>query len=153
MLVIVQKFGRRTAVFVAVLLMAALFQTLVPAGTASAAPAGGIGYVDVVLLMVHHPDAANVDETMKAAAEEAQKEFAAKSAGMSDIDKLALMNQMQSRLDAQGTALTEELRAKVARAVGEVAAQKGLHVVLDKSLAIYGGEDITADVGKKLAGQ
>ncbi len=153
MLVIAKKPVKRMVAFFAALFMAAVFQTLAPAGTASAAPAAGIGYVDMVLLMSHHQDAAKVDETMKAAAEEAQKEFAAKSAGMSDIDKAVLMNQLQMRLDAQGGELMDALRAKVAQAVGAVAAQKGLHVVFDKGLAIYGGEDITAEVGKTLAGQ
>ncbi|MDR7865431.1 MAG: OmpH family outer membrane protein [Sporomusaceae bacterium] len=153
MLVIAEKPVKRMAVFIAALFMAAVFLTLAPAGTASAAPADGIGYVDMVLLMSHHPDAVKVDETLKTAAEEAEKEFAAKSAGMSDIDKQVLMNQIQMRLDVQGAEQMEALRAKVAQAVGEVAAQKGLHVVFDKGLAIYGGEDITAAVGKKLAGQ
>ena len=153
MLVNAKKPVKQMAVFFVALFMAAVFQALVPAGTASAAPTAGIGYVDVVLLMVNHPDAAKVNETMNAAAAEAQQEFAAKSAGMGDKEKQALMNEIQMRLDAQGGELTKALRAKVAQAVGEVAVQKGLHVVFDKGMAVYGGEDITAEVGKKLAGQ
>ena len=38
-------------------------------------------------------------------------------------------------------------------AIKQVADAKGLSVVLSKDVTIYGGQDITAEVGKKITGQ
>lgn len=153
MLVIAKKTVKRMAVFVAALLIAAVFQALVPAGTASAAPVAGIYSVDMAFLVAHHPDTAAAGQAIKDAAAAAEKEFAEKSANMSDQEKMILYSQLQSQVDAKGLALMSAIQAKVAKAVEEYAVQKGLPLVIEKSVAVYGGEDITAEVGKKILGQ
>jgi outer membrane protein len=125
---------------------------LMPASAALAAPAD-IGYVDFVALVASQPEAAGAQQTMKAAYEEAEKEFAAKSAGMNERDKRILSVQLQQQIDAKMLAVMEPIKAKVRAAIKEVADSKGLSAVLDKGVAIYGGLDITADVAKKLSGQ
>lgn len=153
MLVIAKKPCKRMAVFVAALLTAAVFQALVPAGTASAEPVAGIYSVDMAFLIAHHPDSAAAGQAIKDAAAEAEKEFTEKAANMNDKEKMVLYNQIQSRLDAKGLALTAAIQAKVRAAVQEYAVQKGLPLVIEKSVTIVGGEDITAEVGKKILGQ
>ncbi|HWR56489.1 MAG TPA: OmpH family outer membrane protein, partial [Negativicutes bacterium] len=37
-------------------------------------------------------------------------------------------------------------------AIKDVAAEKGLSVVIEKSVVLFGGQDITVDVGKKVTG-
>ncbi len=153
MLVIKKKTGKRMAVFFAALFLAAASQALAPAGMANAAPAAGIYSVDMAFLVTHHPDAAAAGQAIKAAAAEAEKEFADKSANMNEQEQMILYNQIQSRLDAQGLALMEAVRAKVVKAVEEYAVEKGLAVVIEKDGAIYSSEDITAEIGKKITGR
>ncbi len=126
----------------------------VSSATATAAPgASGIGYVDFRLLVAQHPDAAAAQQTIQAAIEQADKDFKEKSANMSDQDKQKLYTQMRQELDAKATSLMVAVEDKVVAAVKEIADKKGLSIVIDKSVAIYGGEDITAEVGKKLSGK
>lgn len=153
MLKIAKKPVNLTIVLAAVFVITAVSAALMPITTAVAAPASGMGYVDFRLLVAQHPDAAAAQQTMKAAAEQAQKDFDAKAAGMNDADKKALFAQMQQQLDAKEIALMEAIQAKIVAAVKDVAEKKGLSIVIDKSVAIYGGEDITSEVGKKLTGQ
>lgn len=153
MLVIAKKPVKRMAVFIAALFMAAVFQALAPAGTVSAAPAEGIYSVDMAFLVAHHPDTAAAGQAIKDAAAAAEKEFTEKSANMNDQEKMILYNQLQSQLDAKGMALMAAIQVKVAKAVEEYAVQKGLPLVIEKSVSVYGGEDITAEVGKKILGQ
>ena len=124
-----------------------------PAGTAFAAPASGIGYVDLPLLVSNHPDVAVVEKTMKAYVEATQKEFAEKSVNMNNQDKQNLYNQLNQQLASKERVLMGAIQTKVAAAVKEVAEKKGLTLVVDKKLALYGGEDITAEVERKLSGQ
>lgn len=152
MLVIEKKTVKRMAVFFAALFLAAAFQAFAPAGMASAAPAAGIYSVDMAFLITHHPDTAAAGQAIKDAAAEAEKEFTEKSANMNDQEKAILYNQLQNRLDAQGLALMEAIRAKVVKAVEEYAVEKGLPVVVEKSGLIYSSEDITAAVGKRITG-
>lgn len=145
--------GNLIIILAAVFVMTVVGAALTPAGTALAAPASGLGYVDFRLLVSQHPDTAAAQQTMKAAADQAQKDFEAKAAGMNDQDKKALFLQMQQQLDAKEVSLMEAIQSKIIAAVKEVADKKGLSMVIDKSVAIYGGEDITSEVGKKISGQ
>lgn len=153
MLKIAKNPGNLIIILTAVFVMTVVSAALMPAGTAQAAPANGIGYVDFRLLVAQHPDTAAAQQAMKAATEQAQKDFDAKASGLSDADKKALFSQMAQQLDAKEASMMETVQAKVVAAVKDVAEKKGLSIVIDKSVAIYGGEDITNEVGKKLAGQ
>lgn len=121
-----------------------------PAGAASAA---GVGCVDFVMLVDSHPETAAAKATLKAAFEQAEKEFADKSAGMNEEDKQKLAMKLQQEFDAKSFALLNPIKEKVRAAIKQVADSKGLAMVIDSGLAIYGGEDITAEVGRKLIGQ
>lgn len=153
MLKIAKNPGNLIIILAAVFVMTVVSAALMPAGTAQAASASGIGYVDFRLLVAQHPDTAAAQQAMKAATEQTQKDFDAKASGMSDADKKALFSQMAQQLDAKEASMMEAIHAKIVAAVKDVAEKKGLSIVVDKSVAIYGGEDITNEVGKKLAGQ
>jgi len=118
--------------------------------TYAAAPAANIGYVDFQLLMSQHPDTAAANTTMQAAVDQAKKDFDAKAASMNDQDKQALYNQLQQQLADKQQQLFVPIRDKVLAAVKQVADSKGLTIVVDKGVAIYGGQDITTEVGKNL---
>ncbi len=120
-------------------------------GIASASGSSSVGVVDYRQVMGQHPDLQNANVQMQQAITEAQKEFEEKSAGMSDQEKSDYYEQTQKRLQQKQQELIEPVQKSVEEAVKSVADTRGLSVVLEKSTVVYGGQDITQDVVKKLA--
>lgn len=120
-------------------------------GTAHAAPASSpIGVVDFGLLVSQHPDTPKANETVKTEAEAANKEFEAKAASLGDKEKEDLRIQLLQRVEQKGQGLLKAIADKINAAVREVAAAKGLTIVVQKSSVVYGGLDITDEVLKKI---
>ena len=116
-----------------------------------AAPSSNIGTVDFQLLISQHPDMVLAQETMKMDAEQALKTFNNKIVTMkNDQDKQAYFNKLQQLVDERKKALLVNIQDKVIAVVKVVADSKGLAIVVDNGIAIYGGQDITAEVGKKM---
>jgi outer membrane protein len=153
----VRKLATKPGKFIAILVAAfviAAAGAVATSATANAAPAAsGIGYVDFRLLVAQHPDTPAAEKSIQDLIQQTEAEFKDKSANMNDQDKKNLYLQMKQQLDAKGSAIMGDIEAKVTAAIKEVADKKGLSVVVDKSVAIYGGEDLTAEVGKKLTGK
>ena len=120
----------------------------VPNQAHAAAPA--VGVVDFGLLVNRHPDTPKANETIKTEAEAAQKEFDAKAAGLGDRERQDLRAELQQRVGQKQQELLKAIADKIDAAVREVAAAKGLTIVVQKSAVVYGGADITDDVLKKL---
>jgi len=104
-------------------------------------------------LINQHPDMAGANETYKAAVKQAQDDFNAKSATMSDDEKKGYSQKLDQELQQKKLELLNAIRNKVNAAVKEVADSKGITMVIDKSVNIYGGQDITDDVLKKISGK
>ena len=119
------------------------------AGSASAAPSS-VGVVDYRRVMVSHPDFAAANSEMQKAGQEAQMRFEANSANKSDEEKAKLMQEAQMELQKKEPTLLTGIQGKVDEAVKQTAEAKGLSVVLAKEAVVYGGQDITDDVIKKL---
>lgn len=128
----------------------ALALTQSGSGIASAASNGNVGVVDRDQVMAQHPNGQNVENQMRAAITEVQKDFEEKSAGMSDQEKQDYYRQCQLRLQQKQQELIEPLIKSIDDAVKKVADSKGLSVVVDKSVVVYGGTDITNDVVSRL---
>ncbi|CUH94544.1 putative secreted protein [Propionispora sp. 2/2-37] len=120
---------------------------------AKAASQSNIGVVNDQLIMQQHPDLAKVQETMKTEVEQAKKDFEAKSANMNEQEKQQYYMQLQQRLSLKNQELMAPVLDKVRAAIQEVATAKGLSVVLDKNNVVYGGQDITDEVIKKVSGK
>lgn len=119
-------------------------------GIASAASSSTVGIIDYRQVMSQHPDLAAANTQMQQEIQQAQQDFASKTEGMNDQDKQAYYQQTQQRLSNKEKDLIEPIRTKVQDAVKSVAEAKGLTVVLDKNSVVYGGQDITQDVVKKV---
>ncbi|MBO4400450.1 MAG: OmpH family outer membrane protein [Selenomonadaceae bacterium] len=128
----------------------ALALTQSGSGIASAASNGNVGVVDRDQVMAQHPNGQNVENQMRAAITEVQKDFEEKSAGMSDQEKQDYYRQCQLRLQQKQQELIEPLIKSIDEAVKKTADAKGLSVVVDKSVVVYGGTDITNDVVSRL---
>lgn len=141
---------------VAVFLLGVFGLALVQTGTgftASAAPASNVGKVNYQRLINASPDLAKFQETMQAEVEQTQKDFDEKSKTMNDQQKQDYSNQLRERLALKDQELRVPILNKIEAAVKAVADSKGLSVVLDVNNIVYGGQDITEDVIKKLGGK
>ena len=119
-------------------------------GIASAA-SSSVGVIDYRQVMSQHPDLQAANATMQQAVQDAQKDFETKSANMREQEKNDYYQQTQQRLQQKQQDLIEPIQKKIEDAVKGVAEVKGLSVVLDKSSVVYGGQDITQDVVKKIS--
>ncbi|MBC8016541.1 MAG: OmpH family outer membrane protein [Sporomusaceae bacterium] len=125
-------------------------------GTSSASAASSssnIGVVNNQLLVSQHPDMAKAQEAMQAEVEQAKKDFEAKSPSMNEKEKQEYYAQIQERLSLKQEQLITPVIDKVNAAIKAVADAKGLSVVMDAGNVVYGGQDITTEVGKKMAGK
>ncbi len=120
---------------------------------ASAAPSSNVGVVNQQLLVTQHPDMATAQATMQTEVEQAKKDFDEKTATMNDKEKQEYYAQVQQRLSLKQQELLTPILDKVTAAIKAVADAKGLVVVLDKNNVVYGGQDITDDVMKKITGK
>ena len=112
--------------------------------TANAAPTSDIGVVDQrEVISSNGTLAMDYQQKLKSTADEMQKDFDAKSAGMSDAEKEKLFNDMQQQFNQKRTSIEKDMEDQVTSAVKSVASQKGLSLVVDKSAVLYGGTDIT----------
>lgn len=119
-------------------------------GVVSAA-SSAVGKIDYRQAMAQSPDLQAANDQMQQAVEDAKKDFEEKSAGMSDQEKQDYYQQTQSRLQQKQQDLIEPIQKKIEEQVKAVAEAKGLSVVLDSNAVVYGGQDITQDVIRKLA--
>lgn len=120
-------------------------------GIASAAGnTSSVGVINQQAILAQHPDVAAVKEAMDKEVETAKADFDSKSANMNPQEKQAYYQQIQQRLAAKNEELLRPVFEKVDAAVKSVAEAKGLSVVLDKNTVVYGGQDITSDVLKKI---
>lgn len=117
---------------------------------ASAASSSNVGVVDYAefgsLKIV-----TDVKDQMQTEAQNAQTDFEAKTANMSDAEKQQYYQQTMQRLQQKNEELMEPVRKQIEDAVKAVAEAQGLTVVLQKDTVVYGGKDITQDVVKKLS--
>jgi outer membrane protein len=112
-----------------------------------------IGVVNHQMLVSQLPEMAKAQEDMQAAIEAAKKEFDAKTASMNEQDKQAYYGKVQQELSLKQQQLVSPVFEKVDAAIKAVADAKGLSVVMDKANVVYGGQDITDEVTKKLSGK
>jgi outer membrane protein len=117
---------------------------------AAANSSSNIGVVNQQLLVSQHPDMAKAQEAMQAEVESAKKDFETKSVNMNDKEKQDYYAQVQQRLNLRQQELLNPVLDKVEAAIKAVATAKGLTVVMDKGNVVYGGLDITDEVGKKI---
>jgi outer membrane protein len=120
---------------------------------AAANSSSNIGVVNQQMLVSQHPDMAKAQEAMQAEVESARKDFETKSVSMNDKEKQDYYAQIQQRLSVKQQELINPVIDKVEAAIKAVADAKGLSVVMEKSNVVYGGQDITDEVGKKITGK
>lgn len=136
-------------VFVLSIAGLAIMQTGNPA---NAAPSSNIGVVDMSRIITpDNQDAMEAQKQLQEAGEEMQKQFEEQSANMTDEQKQELFQQMQGEMNKKQEEIFKSMKDKVDAAIGSVASTKGLSLVVDKRVVLYGGTDITDQVAKQLS--
>lgn len=120
---------------------------------AAAGSSSNIGVVNYQLLVQQHPDMAGAEQAFKAEYDAVVKDFEAKSATMAEKEKQQYYEQLQQRLNNKQQELIGGIHDKVTAAIKATADSKGLSVVLNKNNVVYGGQDITDEVMKKITGK
>lgn len=119
---------------------------------AAKAPAAAVGVVDYDRLMTQHPDMPQANATLQAETEQANRELTAQADKLGDKEKQDLVAQLEQRVELKRQSLMIAIAAKVDAAIHETATAKGLSVVLQKDMVVYGGLDITEEVLRKISG-
>ena len=135
-------------VFIGSVVAIALTQT--GSGIASAASSANVGKVNYRQIGSQHPDIQKVNSQLEAAYKEIAQDFEEKAAGMSDQEKNDYFQQCQQRFAQKQVELMEPITKSIDDTIKKVADAKGLSVVIDDSVVIYGGTDITQDVISRL---
>jgi len=114
------------------------------------AATSSVGMVHYQLLVDNHPDSAIAQTAMNDAIAQAKSNFDTKSVSMNDQEKQSYYKQLQQGIQIKQQDLLEAIQNKVNDAVKAVAKSKGLTIVVDAGAAVYGAQDITDDVMKKI---
>lgn len=147
-------------------LAAAIFAASFFTVPANAAGQGSqVAKVDTKRLFEQYKDAQMSQSEFKKKAEAYQKEFMEKNKLLQEAQKdgksKAELEKMTKKfetelkpkkeaVEALDKELSTRLKKKIETTIQEVAKAKGYAVVVDKQIVLYGGEDITDDVLKKL---
>ena len=104
-----------------------------------------VGAVDVFGLMQEL-----LADPIQQETERLQKEFDEKSKGLKDEERQRLFNQYQLLLERRSRELESAQLARVREAIGAVAEEQKLDLVLDSRAVWWGAQDITPQVAAKL---
>ncbi|HWR09161.1 OmpH family outer membrane protein [Sporomusa sp.] len=152
-----KKVAKVVAVAIVAVFLLGVFGVAISQSTvghaAGAGTASNVGKVNYQRLINETPELATFKETMQNEVAQAQKDFEEKSKTMNDQAKQEYSNQLRERLSLKEQELKAPIFSKIDAAVKAVADTKGLAVVLDTNNIVYGGQDITDDVVKKLSGK
>ena len=127
-----------------------LFSMVTITNTSTTYAASPVGMVHYQLLVDNHPDSAKAQTAMNDAIAQAKSNFDTKSVSMNDQEKQSYYQQLQQGIQIKQQDLLEAIQNKVNDAVKAVAKSKGLTIVVDTGAAVYGAQDITDDVMKKI---
>ena len=135
-----------------VLSIVALGVTQYESGLAGAS-SSNVGLVDYDQLRAQHPGMQAAREKYEEAAKQAQAEFEQKAPSMTPEQQQEFMVQKQKEMQDKGKELLDPINSSIEEQIKAVADTRGINVVLDKNNVLYGGQDITQDVLKKLQEQ
>ena len=119
---------------------------------AATVPVEGVGVIDIDEVVNKHPGMANARQ--QAANLSRQKENEAKAAADKESDqakKAQIIQQKRMELVKEQQALMDPIYRECQLAARDVAAKQNLTLVLNKSIVLIGGTDITQDVIQQLA--
>jgi len=140
------------AVAVIVVLAAAGYVATRP-GPVFGSQAGTIGFVDMQRALNAHPGKASAESALRDYAQAQIADAQQKMKNMSPGQRQQLQNQVDQQILQKRAELLGGLDKDIRAAVQKVAAQQGVSVVLDRTVVLYGGVDLTDQVIKLISGK
>lgn len=122
-------------------------------GYAATSSSSSVGIVNRQMVFQQMPEVAQAQQTLQTEMEQADKDFKEKTANMSEQEKQGYFNQTNQRLNLRQQELMGPIMDKMTGAIKAAADAKGITVVIDKQNVVYGGQDITDDVIKRITGK
>lgn len=133
--------------------LAAVIVLAVWAGAPALGQSFSIGYVDMQRALEGHPRRAASERALQEFFQAKQREFQQRSRGLSAVQRQELDRQLQQQFLAKREELFSGLDKDIRQAVEKVAADRGVSIVLDRAVVLYGGTDLTDDVVAQLTGK
>ncbi len=122
-----------------------------------AVPVGGqsfaVGYVDMPRALDSHPRKASSERALQEFFQAKQREFQERGKAMTAFQRQELDRQLQQQILEKRGELLGGLDKEIRATVESVARQAGVTVVLDRSVVLYGGTDLTDAVIKQIKGK
>lgn len=105
-----------------------------------------IGYVDMQKALDSHPRKASSERALQEFFQSKQREFQQRSRGLNAAQRQELDRKLQQEFVAKRDELFGGLDKDIRAAVKKVAEDRGIGIVLDRNVVLYGGTDLTDGV-------
>jgi len=112
-----------------------------------------IGFVDMPRALDALPRRAASERALQEFFQAKQREFAQRSKGFSAEQRQLLDRELQQQVLEKRQQLLGGLDKEIRTAIEEAARAQGISVVLERSVVLFGGVDLTDQVIKKLTGK
>lgn len=112
-----------------------------------------IGYVDMQRALDTHPRKAPSERALQEFFQAKQREFEQRSKGLNAAQRQELDRQLQQQFLKKREELLGGLDKDIRAAVEKVGKERGIGIILDRAVVLYGGIDLTDAVIAQLAGK
>lgn len=107
---------------------------------------GRIAYVDLWAVFNSHPEKVVAENELNQLAQSMQAELEEGAKGLASDEQQELLKEYQGRLTQREQELIQSIIDSIKNVVIQLAEEKEVNMVLEKTNVIYGGYDITEDV-------
>lgn len=126
--------------------LCALVLALGCTATGFAAESNVVGYVNTQRVMQAYPDIQITMSAINLEHQKAQQEFDSKAPSLDDQGKQALSEQLVERVAKREQELMVPIQKNIQNAIEKVAKAQKINSVVDSSVMLAGGKDLTNDV-------
>lgn len=112
-----------------------------------------IGFVDMQRALDNHPRKASSERALQEFFQAKQREFQQRAKGLSPVQRQDLDRQLQQEFVQKREELLGGLDKDIRAAVEQVSRDRGVSIVLDRTVVLYGGVDLTDAVIAQLTGK
>lgn len=110
-----------------------------------------IGYVDMQRALDNHPRKAPSERALQEFLEAKQREFQQRAKSLTPVQRQDLDKQLQQEFVQKRGELLSGLDKDIREVVEKVSRDRGIGIVLDRAVVLYGGIDLTDAVIAQLA--
>jgi outer membrane protein len=145
--------ARKIVIVLGAIVIAAVAAALALRQTPAFGQSFSIGYVEMQRALDSHPRKASSERALQEFFQAKQREFQEKSKSMTAFQRQELDRQLQQQILEKRNELLGGLDKEIRAAVEQAARQAGATIVLDRSVVLYGGTDLTENVIKIVKGK